>query len=196
MLEIVLRVPCGHSQSMAFSFPARRRLKRRLGEVTAQVEVSELALRYFVAAAESSGSTVQFVDVASSKHGVRVRMGAFREVAAQASRAHVATVYQEFERFLRELRVEHVRFFNEWDERDDKEALHDWTARCVYQTCEAKTKSPMPAVLQRIVDYYHCVRRVIVHPHLRDARPQRRHYERVEEVSELASSQERSSCRR
>jgi hypothetical protein len=94
-----------------FSFPSRRALFKFLGETDALVELTELATRFFTAAAISSKDVGAFVEAQSREHRVRVNLAEMDLLSRHLSRSYIVTVYQSAEQFLREFRKEHIALY-------------------------------------------------------------------------------------
>lgn len=155
-----------------FSYPAQRRLKKRLGEVGALVELGELAQRRFVAEADRSGDVQRFVAAASDEFKVRVRAESLANLALHAAYGHIVVLQQEVELFLREFGEQHGRLFGTWAARAERESLQDWAICNVNAHAVPKVNAAIPSLL--VADYYRLVRNWIVHPHLRVERTMER----------------------
>ena len=99
----------------SFSFPCFRRLYRYLGETDAMVELTELASRSFLSAARESGDVSAFLSKETSKHGIHVNLSEIELLSRHLARTYIVLVASAVERFLKELRIEHVALYQkEW----------------------------------------------------------------------------------
>jgi len=97
-----------NSPSKTFSLPCYRQLQKEMGELDAMVEMTELAARYFVAAAANDTSVKDFVAAASKSHGVCVNVSELESFQTHLYRHHIVVVYESADRFLSNLRREHL----------------------------------------------------------------------------------------
>lgn len=109
-----------------FSFPCYRRLFRYLGETDAMVELTELAARSFLSAANKSGDVPAFLTSATKKHGVRVNLAEVECLPHHLARTYIVIVDSAVDRFLKEFRQEHISLYQQnWTgDRDGKDSLH------------------------------------------------------------------------
>jgi hypothetical protein len=166
-----------------FSFPAQRQLRKRLGEVGALVELNELAVRAFSAAASASGNVMSFVQQACDAHDIRVRAVTLDGLSVHAAQSYVLMVHQELEVFVRDLQGEHEALVgSSWVKRDEKEGLLAWVVRAANAHCHDRAMRVDLALPDyRVVLYYSALRTALVHPHLRD---EHRLDRRLKKVSE------------
>lgn len=108
------------SSSNTFSLPCYRRLQKEMGELDAMVEMTELAARYFVAAAANKTSVKDFVAAASKSHGVCVNVSELASFQTHLYRHHIVVVYESADRFFTNLRREHLDLLSRENSGDAK----------------------------------------------------------------------------
>jgi hypothetical protein len=99
----------------SFSYPSYRYLKKYLGEMDAMVEMTELAVRSFMAFAEQSGNSERFVEEQSKCHKVTVSLSERMRIRDHLAQTYIVNVFQAMEIFFTRFRGEHIVLFQqEW----------------------------------------------------------------------------------
>ncbi len=105
----------------SFSFPCFRRLYRYLGETDAMIELTELAARSFLSAASDSGDLQSFLHRETGKYGIHVHLPEVVSLSRHLARTYIVLVASAVERFLKDLRKEHIALYRkEWTGDGDK----------------------------------------------------------------------------
>lgn len=85
------------------------------------VELTELASRSFLSAAHESGDVPAFLLHETRKHGIHVNLSEVDSLSRHLARTYIVLVASAVERFLKELREEHVALYRRpWTRDADK----------------------------------------------------------------------------
>lgn len=147
----------------AFSFPALRQLQRYLGETDALVELTELAARSFIAAANQSGNVGDFVDNEAKNHGIRVNLGEVACLTRHLARNYIVTVYHAAETFFRDFRREHIALYQKTWSGDGNDIDPLTVVLKNIAVSEAEAESKIGSDLVSRFQYYRIVRNWVAH---------------------------------
>lgn len=147
-----------------YSFRSFRSLKLNLGRLDATIEITELALRSFLACAEEHGSTGAFVEESSRAHGVCVSVSDLSDIHSRVRLSYLVTVHEAADLFFREFETEHSRIHDRpWPSRPDNVAQLTHVIENL-GPAPGETCSRLGRARLELFDYYRRVRNQTVHP--------------------------------
>jgi len=139
-----------------FTYFAYRKLKKTLGEFDAIIECNEIAIREFLSNAENKPLQI-YINELSNKHSIRVNYIDYDKFSTRIRQYYVASVFQQFEQFLKDFKKEWKQYFStrDWIQKKDSETELVNTLKNVSLEIESD--------LITCVDYYRLVRNYMAH---------------------------------
>lgn len=161
------------TQSTNFIFQAYRILKKALGRFDAVVECNELAIREFLSIAENSENPSGYLEQISRKHNIAVNDIELDLWQVRAAHFYILSVYQQFEEFLENFRIEHPAS-ESWDYRKTQKEDHKQETlfmsilRNIGTKDHIENKRIIGAYRIDIYEYYRLVRNRFMHTEIKD----------------------------